>query len=242
LEARVYLALSQMGNATAKTIAKSSKVSHADTYRVLSSLLNDGLVEKEIAVPYRFKATPMDEGLAFLIQRRENQSAVLKAKVVELLQKFEKNGEVAVEEVSKFVLIPAIHFQKIRIAVGNAKTSVLCFSSLDMFRKVRFMTEDVWKKGVTKGVKFQFILGNPQDEKAILKLDGALKNSDCFEIRWARTEIPCVILIDKSEVFLRTEMNLQAPVLWSDNPVIVRMIQEHFESKWKTLKEKYQEP
>jgi hypothetical protein len=50
--------------------------------------------------------------------------------------------------------------------------------------------------------------------------------------------MPCMILIDKKEVFLRTEMNLEAPVLWSNNPVIIAMIQEHFETKWKILEEK----
>jgi hypothetical protein len=53
--------------------------------------------------------------------------------------------------------------------------------------------------------------------------------------------MPCVILIDGKEVFLRTEMNLEAPVLWSNNPVIVAMIQEHFETKWKILEEKHEE-
>lgn len=227
---------------TAKAIAKASNVSQPDTYRVLLGLENHGLVEKEVAVPNNFRATSMDEGLAILIQRRENQSAMLQAKTMELLQRFHKKGKVPVEETSKFVMIPAVYVQRIRTAVEGAQQNVLCFSSLDMFRKVRFMTEDVWKRGVTKGVKYQFILGNPTKEKAILNLERPLKNNDCFEIRWIRTVMPCIILIDKNEVFLRTEMNLQAPVLWSNNPIVVGMIQEYFEAKWKTLKGKYEEP
>ena len=111
LEARVYLALSQLGKVTAKAIAKASNVSQPDTYRVLLGLENHGLVEKEVAVPNNFRATSMDEGLAILIQRRENQSAMLQAKTMELLQRFHKKGKVPVEETSKFVMIPAVYVQ-----------------------------------------------------------------------------------------------------------------------------------
>jgi sugar-specific transcriptional regulator TrmB len=243
LEAKVYLTLAKIGKASAKTISKASNISQPDVYRVLSKLENHGLVEREVAIPNQFKATALDEGLALLLQRRDNQSAMLHKKATELLQDFkEKEEKTALqEETPKFVLVPAAHVYKIRNAVDNAQTDVLCFTSLDMFRKVRFITEDVWKRCVKRGIKFQFIIGNPHDEKVILKLDPVLKNNDYFEIKWTRPAMPCMVLIDGKEVFLRTEMNLEAPVLWSNNPVIVAMIQEHFETKWKTLKEKYEE-
>lgn len=242
LEAKVYLALAKIGKASAKTISRASKVSQPDVYRVLSKLENHGLIEREVAIPNQFRATTLDEGLALLLQRRDNQSAVLHKKATELLQDFKEKEKTALqEETPKFVLVPAAHVYKIRNAVDNAQTGVLCFTSLDMFRKVRFMTEDVWKRCVERSVKFQFIIGNPHDEKVVLKLDPVLKNNECFEIKWTRTSMPCVVLIDEKEVFLRTEMNLEAPFLWSNNPVIIAMIQEHFKTKWKILKEKYEE-
>lgn len=243
LEAKVYLALAKLGKASAKIISKASKVAQSDVYRVVSKLEKHGLIERVVAIPKEFKAIPMDEGLALLLQRRDSQNAMLHKKATELLQSFKrKTRETALqEEISNFILIPAVHVHKIRNAVDNAQMSVLCFSSLGMFRKVRFVTEDVWKKGVKRGIKFQFIIGKPHDEKVILELDPVLKNNDRFEIKWTRTSMPCMILIDKKEVFLRTEMNLEAPVLWSNNPVIVAMIQEYFETKWKILEEKYEE-
>ncbi|MCW4044532.1 MAG: hypothetical protein NWE94_03330, partial [Candidatus Bathyarchaeota archaeon] len=152
----------------------------------------------------------------------------------------EKNSKNAPrEEESKFVLVPGVHVHKIRNAVDGAQASVLCFTSIDMFRKVRFITEDVWKRGVSRGVKFRFIIGKPHEERAVLQLDPILKNNECFQIKWTRTLMPCVILIDGKEVFLRTELNLDAPVLWSNNACIIAMIQGYFETKWKMLKEKY---
>jgi sugar-specific transcriptional regulator TrmB len=243
LEAKVYLVLAKLGKASAKTISKASKISQPDVYRVLSELENHGLIEREVAIPNQFRATALDEGLALLLQRRDNQSAILHKKATELLQDFkEKNEETGLqEETPRFVLVPGAHYYKIRNAVDNAQTGVLCLTSLDMFRKVRFTTEDVWKRCVKRGIKFQFIIGNPHDEKTVLKLDPVLRNNDYFEIKWTQPAMPCVVLIDGKEVFLRTEINLEAPVLWSNNPVIVAMIQEHFETKWKTLGVKHTE-
>jgi len=241
LEAKVYLALARVGKASAKTISKAARMSQPDVYRVLCKLENQGLVEREVAIPNQFKATTMDEGIALLLQRRDNQSAMLHKKAIEILENYKEEEKTEIQEAPKFVLIPAMHVHRIRNAVDNAQTNVLCFTSLDMFRKVRFITEDVWKKDVKRDVKFQFIIGNPNNEKAVLKLDPVLKNNDLFEIKWTQHAMPCVIVIDGKEVFLRTELNLEAPVLWSNNSVIVAMIKEHFETKWKILKEKYEE-
>ena len=243
LEAKVYLALVKLGKASAKTISTSSRVAQPDVYRVVSKLENHGLVEREVGTPNQFSATPIDEGLAILLQRRDNQSAMLHKMTAEMLQKLkDKTARTeSQKEASKFVLVPGAHVHKIRNAVDNAQTDVLCFTSLDMFRKVRFVTEDVWKKGVKSGIKFQFIIGKPHEEKVDLKLDPVLRNNECFEIKWTSTSMPCVILIDGREVFLRTEMNLEAPVLWSNNSCFVALIKEHFKTEWKILEEKYEE-
>jgi sugar-specific transcriptional regulator TrmB len=243
LEAKVYLALAKLGKASAKAISKASQISQPDVYRVLSKLENHGLIEREVAIPNQFKATTLDEGLALLLQRRDNQSAILHKKATELLKDFKEKNEKTVlqEETPKFVLVPAAHIYKIRNAVDSAQKIVLCFTSLDMFRKVRFTTEDVWKRCVKRRVKLQFIIGNPPGEKVVLGLDPVLRNNNCFEIKWTRTSMPCVVLIDGKEVFLRTEMNLEAPFLWSNNPVIVAMMQEHFKTKWRILGKKHKE-
>jgi sugar-specific transcriptional regulator TrmB len=242
LEAKVYFALVKIGETSAKTISKSSDVSQPDVYRVLSMLENHGLVERIIAIPTRFKATPIEEGVAILLQRRDNQSALLHKKATELVQSFKGKSAKSTcqEEPAQFILVPGVHVHRIRNAVENAQNSVLCFTSLAMFRKVRFITEDVWKRGVKRNVKFRFLIGKPHDENVTLELDPVLVNNDNFEIRFFRTLMPCMILIDQKEIFLRTEMNLEAPVLWSNNPFIVGIIEKYFETLWNMLEEKEQ--
>ena len=104
-----------------------------------------------------------------------------------------------------------------------------------MFRKVRFITEDVWKRGVKRQVNYQFIIGKPYDENVTLEVDPILKDSEFFNVRFMVASMPCVILIDRKEVFIRTELNMDAPVLWSNNPYIVAMMREYFLTLWKML-------
>jgi len=236
LEAKVYLALVGLDEASAKTISKASNTSQPDIYRVLSKLENKGLIERIIALPNRFKATPIDEGVAVLLQRRDTQSALLHKQATELVQHFKGKSAMATdaqEEVAQFILVPGVHVHRIKNAVENAQSLVLCFTTLDMFRKVRFITEDVWKRGVKRNVNYQFIIGKPHEEQVTLELDPLLRNNKFFSIKFIVASMPCVILVDKKEVFLRTEMNLEAPVLWSNNPCIVEMIQKYFETLWK---------
>jgi sugar-specific transcriptional regulator TrmB len=242
LEAKVYLALVKQNEASAKTISKASKVSQPDVYRILTKLENRGLIERIIALPSRFKATPADEGFALLLQRRDNQSAILHKKATELVQSLRGDGiktNAFQEEPAQFILVPGVHVHRIKNAVDNAQKSVLCFTSLEMFRKVRFVTEDVWKRGVKRGTKFQFLIGKPHDEKVVLELDPTLKNNDLFETKFIRASLPCMILIDDKEIFLRTEMNLDAPVLWSNNHFIVGIIEKYFETMWSMREEKH---
>ncbi len=73
LQARAYLALSSLGYAQTKALSKISHIARQDLYRIMSSLQKQGLVEKTIRSPATFKATPMKEGIAMLLQRKTEE-------------------------------------------------------------------------------------------------------------------------------------------------------------------------
>jgi sugar-specific transcriptional regulator TrmB len=237
LEAKVYLVLLKTGESSAKGIAKTSKVSQPDVYRVLSGLEKHGLVERIIALPNKFKATPIDEGITILLQRRDAQSALLHKQTKQLVESLKEKKQVnnVQEEHTQFTLVPGAHVQKIKNAVDNAQSLVLCFTNLDMFKKIRFVTEEVWKRGVKRQVNYQFIIGKPNEGPVTLELDPTLKNNDFFNFKFMVASMPCVILIDKKEIFIRTELNLEAPVLWSNNQRLVAMMQDYFMLSWQIL-------
>jgi sugar-specific transcriptional regulator TrmB len=245
LQAKVYVALLSLKTANARNVQRQSNVARQDVYRILSELEEKDLVEKVIAKPARFRPLPANEAISILLQRRKEESRQLRKKAIITFRNFNSNCVEAspVDEGSQFILLsrsetnPTAHIDKLGEAVDNAQTSVMCQTTFQLFMKVKFMDEQIWKRAVKRGVKFRFIVERRREsEKLELTLDPALKNAECFEIRWSRTRPPaCVLLVDGREAFCRIGLNVESSVLWSVAPRFVAMIKDYFETKWKSM-------
>jgi sugar-specific transcriptional regulator TrmB len=244
MQAKVYIALLHLKNATARNIQKLSKLARQDVYPVLSDLREKGLVEKIIAKPAKFRPVPPDKAISILIQKRNETNRQLEQIAAQEFSNFEEECVEAspLDGVSKFVMLsksetnPMRHIDKLGKAVDNAEKTVMCSTILPLFIKVKSMDEQVWKKAVKRGVKFKFIIGRKPNEKSELNLDPVLKNSENFEIRWTPTVIPsCVLLVDEREAFCRMGRDVDCPVLWSAAPSFVALIKDYFENTWKLL-------
>ena len=63
VQAKIYLTLTKLDNATIKAISKNSNLARQDIYRIIPSLQKLGLVEKIIDKPTKYKATPIKIGV-----------------------------------------------------------------------------------------------------------------------------------------------------------------------------------
>ena len=73
-QARAYFALLNLGTASAKKIAKMSKITRQDIYRVLPYLEEMGLVVKEISRPALYQPIPIQETFQILINQRRQET------------------------------------------------------------------------------------------------------------------------------------------------------------------------
>jgi sugar-specific transcriptional regulator TrmB len=244
MQAKVYIALLHLKNATARNIQKLSKLARQDVYPVLSELREKDLVEKIIARPTKFRPVPPDKAISILLQRRNKMNRQLGENAAQAFSNFEEDcvETPLLHGVSQFVLLsksetnPTAHVDRLGKAVANAQKSVKCSTTLPLFMKVKFMDEHVWKKAVERGVKFKFIIGIRPNEKKELNLDPVLENSENFEVGWTSTIIPsCLLLVDGREAFCRMGSDVECPVLWSTDPSFVALIKDYFENKWKLL-------
>ena len=107
-QARVYLALVQLGTATIKAIAGATKIARQDIYRIVSALEKVGLVEKAITTPMRFKAVPMRDGISFLLESRTAEFSELNEKAIQLIKISKNENKIRdnEEEGADFMLIP----------------------------------------------------------------------------------------------------------------------------------------
>ncbi|MGD0071722.1 MAG: hypothetical protein ABSB71_09215 [Candidatus Bathyarchaeia archaeon] len=215
-----------------------SKVPRQDVYTVVAILEKMGLCEKAITRPVMFRATPIQEGLDILMQRKTREYDEMQIRKRSLLQDLNHYcRETAYqEEKAQFLLLSERQARVLRIeeAVDNAATIVDSFTTPEIFRQVIVSSEEVLKKAVSRGVKFRFLMENPKDKELRLEIPQALLENPCFEIRYATPPIPAAaVLIDQKEIFFGTAIDFQrAMYLWSDNAYFVGIIQNHFELIW----------
>jgi sugar-specific transcriptional regulator TrmB len=93
LQARVYLALLKLGTySNVKCISVFSKVARQDIYRTMTELRELGLVEMVIGSPALFKAIPLQETVAILMEKKNQRNQVLMEEVTELFNHFDNNN------------------------------------------------------------------------------------------------------------------------------------------------------
>lgn len=169
----------------------------------------------------------------------------LEKRAIQHFRNLKIGGEekVALNKKAQFMLLsenetdPTGRIDKFRKAVETAKKSVIGLTTFQLFMKVQFMNEHVWKKAVRRGVKFRFMIARRANEKRELNLDPMLKNTDYFEVRWTPDFPPAaVLLVDGKEVFCRVGVNTENPVLWSAAPNFVAMVKSYLKMQWQSLK------
>jgi sugar-specific transcriptional regulator TrmB len=244
LQAKIYLTIVSIGNATAKTIFKYAKIARQDIYRILTELEERGLVERTITKPLVFKPLPINSAIQILLQEKEEELKHLRKKAFRNLGNLEADcskmitleGDNQFKILSKHQVNPSSIVYKIGDAVNRAQKSVMCLTTFKIFNKIKYIEEQSWKQAVKRGVKFKFIVCGCKSNEIEQTLDQVLKNSDNFKIETLDIEPPtCIILIDEKEVFCRLGVTIESPVLWSASSNFVEMIRDYFEIKWDAL-------
>ena len=98
-QAKVYLYLSKIGIKTASDISKSLKIPRTETYHLLSTLQQKGIIFSVFGKPTKFNAVGIDESIKILVNHEKNKIEELEAgkekivKLWKLIPKYEGNRE-----------------------------------------------------------------------------------------------------------------------------------------------------
>lgn len=241
-QARVYLTLARSGASTVKTISIVSRIPREDVYRIMPKLQKLGLVEKEITAPAVFKASPIEETLLSLVQRRIEETSELQTKAMEMLRNFKQNSarENVEEEEAQFVLIPGreASLQRRRKKTSNAQRSIVAVTSWNRFPRGLYTYAEEVKKALDRGVEIRFVTDKPESQDSIPKVMANLMKNPSFKIRYTTTPIAAIIAVyDEKEVYLFTSAptdSAESPALWSNNPSLLKLAQKYFEIMWST--------
>ncbi|MGD0646013.1 MAG: helix-turn-helix domain-containing protein [Candidatus Bathyarchaeia archaeon] len=243
-EARVFLALANLGMGPAKMISKTSGVSKPDVYRALVTLQERGLVEKIISSPAIFKAIQLEESLSILLGKKDIEQNLLREKTEQLKRdfKYNLNKLTTQENEQQFILITRkdAELERRRKQQNNALKNIDAINSWKRFPKTQFFYAEEIKEALQRGVKIRLITEEAEDMSNISMNYRDLKKVGFYRIRFVSVPLSSVVSIyDGKEVIISTSPGAsfgEAGILWSNNASIVKVMQEYFEMLWAKAK------
>jgi sugar-specific transcriptional regulator TrmB len=240
-QAKIYLNLVVVRSASVNAISKASEVDRGETYRVMSRLMDLGLVEKMVDSPIRFKAIPIQEGISILFDRRNQENMELQKQAQKILEATIMNCDEVIDEGEpRITLIPAgDHLANLLSEkLGWIEESYNSVTFVNQFE--RFLTDNygVCEKLLARGVKLRFIVENQEAKDYSSKSLLSLLSNPNFSVIFVSSIPACMAIYDDREVRISVsrKVNLSdAPMFFSDNSVFLAIVQSSFDALWSAV-------
>ena len=234
LQAKAYMNLAKLGKADAKTISKTSSVARTDVYRIMITLEKLGLVERIIAETTIYKATPINEGLSILLQKRREESAGLEKKVVSLLKSFQSSdSKDSLEDnpqfkiTSEMRLLLKMHENLIR----SAQTRIDIIMPARILNLMLFYHQNFFRK-TQKSARIRVIIQKDAEKTQVIKPE-SLSKKHPIEIRYSSNpDLFGMHIFDSKEVTYQISEKTNLPSLWSNDHNVIKLAESYFENIW----------
>lgn len=235
-QAKVYLFLSKIGVKTASEISKALKIPRTETYHLLSTLQQKGIIFSVFGKPTKFNAVGLEESLEILINNEKNRINELelgKISLIKLWNIIPKNEESEDEsQNNKFQSLQGRNSILIKLEqmVKESKESILVLGTNADFKRFYF-TEFIELLNNTKS-ELRILTDHSSDKphifesilpKKVKKIDD--KNREDF----------CFIIKDDSEVifFISDNKVKEMLAVWTDSKAFVITLRALFSLMWK---------
>jgi sugar-specific transcriptional regulator TrmB len=240
LQAKAYFALATSGTQTGRSLAKISKIASQDIYRLLGELAEKGLVEKIIAKPAKYRAIPLPDGLKELLKRRQEQTEKL-VKEAEWISKAAEAFPVVEEEGGEFRVLPNREpiIRMSREIFLTARSNIDLMNEAQEIIKLHDQHFEPKKIALKNGVQIRELIGKSVSEAGLpLPLINLAKSNSLLKVRMLDAPPTARLMIkDSKEVFVATtckQGTLSQPFLWTNNPVIVQIVQQWYNYLWES--------
>ena len=235
-QAKVYLFLSKIGIKTASDISKSLKIPRTETYHLLSTLQQKGIIFSVFGKPTKFNAVGLEESLEILVNNEKNRINELEAgkkSLVKLWNIIPKYGEDSEKnQDNKFQSLQGRNsiLVKLEQMIKESKENILVLGTEADFKRFYF-------------TEFTDLLNNTKSSLRILT-DHNLDKHHIFEnidpkkvkkIEDKNREDFCFIIKDDSEVIFFISNNQVKDMLavWTDSQAFVTTLRSLFSLMWK---------
>jgi sugar-specific transcriptional regulator TrmB len=246
VQAKSYVTLSILGEATIGTIAKNAQIARQHLYKPMLKLEEMSLVERIIDKPPKYKALPLKEAINILLDKRNKENHELQDKINGLLKNLKKQQKNQMlqnqQERAYTTLIAglgAFDHESDR-ALMNAQTCFDGTATVELFRRGMFLSGTYHQEAVKRGVHYRHIISKPENGQFQLG-DEDLRNNPLWEVRFSSSPLPFqMTIIDKKEVFISTtsEVKKDCVYYWSNNECFLILAQNYYDFLWGKASEK----
>lgn len=247
-EAKVYLALTQIGESQIGLISKATGIQRTHLYQVLRSLEKKGLVEKEIDTNSKYKAESPTEALDLLVKGKKEQIFQIETRAKIIAENLIKQAQARNQTIrdtqkegyNQFTLIPGkAVFHRLREMLQRSQESVNVVTTQTRFSPAITEFANDCEKALVRGVKIRVITEDYLLDETAMEMMQNLRKRPSFKVRCLLSFSPgtIVTIVDKKEacvILSSTASFIEAPALWVSNSCLIAVLQNYFEDMWNT--------
>lgn len=245
-QAKVYHSILKAGDATVRTIAKSSALRREDIYKVLPALEKMGLTEKLLGKPARIRATPVAGALTSLIVdekvKGDEKIATMKAKF-QLLSKAKWVQPIVVgEEDSLYALIQERKavLAKTSILVASTKEQIFWIENQGGILYFLAQYSDEFNRAIRRRVNVRVIFEDCLPDDNLRKQLKQLLDTELVHARFHRQLLNRFVVFDGKEAMINTQRKsepAETQCLWTTDSNLIGVLRGYFENAWRESEE-----
>ncbi|MFQ5476922.1 MAG: TrmB family transcriptional regulator [Nitrosopumilus sp.] len=235
-QAKVFIYLGKYGSKTASEIAKALQLPRTETYHLVNSLQNTGLVVAEMAHPTKYTAMDMKEAISTLVKQEQERIDNLATKEESLSEMWKEIPFFAIEtDESKSEKMQLLHgtgpiTNKIKEMIGSSTGDFRIYGSVsDLLRMYHSDVFD-WIENAPTNLK---MVVSPLNKTPEFLYEFG---SDKVKVIPSNTENKCFVINDVKEVliFMRNanHPSRQTFAWWSDSETLIDMMGSLFDISW----------
>ena len=242
-QSKVFIYLGKYGSKTASEISKALQLPRTETYHLVNSLQNLGLVTAELAHPTKYSAMEMKQAIETLVKQEQQRINNLAGKEASLSELWKQIPFFVVEtDESKSEKMQLLH----GIGPITNKIKEMTDSSIESFKiygsitdVLRFYHSDVFDWIEESSSDLQMVIS------PIGKTPEFISELDQKKIRTitSNSDNKCFVINDAKEVliFMRnaTHPTRQTFAWWSDSETLVDMMTSLFDLSWERGETQY---
>lgn len=226
MQATVYSTLVKLGKAEVQKIANASSVARSEIYRVMPNLLKLGLAEKILDATTMYEATPIEDGIAILLNNKKGEYEALKNEADEFLRSFNfYNPRDLESESSQFRITSerTVLRKMLRNLIQSSQESI------DIATPWNVTVHKLNNWEYESHLRIRLVT---EKNPSIQKMQTLAKKFN-MEFRCSSQASPFGIhIFDEREVAICLNHKEGVPSLWSNNSNVVELAIAYFENLW----------